>query len=84
MSESLIGEAYGREIYSLCDLEMLPEEKFCILHSSTDSGDNDCFKFGAVRHDSILISCEKKKRKPSTLLLRTASSFLRFNYMNCF
>lgn len=82
MSESLVGEAYGREIYSLCDLEMLPEEKSCVLHSSADSGD-DCFKLGAVGHDSILTSCEKKK-KPSTLLLRTAPSFLMFNYMNCF
>ena len=53
MSESLVGEAYGREIYSLYDLEMLPEEKSCVLHSSTDSGD-DCFKLGAVGHDSIL------------------------------
>ena len=39
-----------------------------------------------VQWDMIQFSShvKKKKRKPSTLLLRTASSFLMFNYMNCF
>ena len=38
-----------------------------------------------VQWDTIQFSLHvKKKKKPSTFLLRTAPSILMFNYMNCF